>query len=108
MRNLFLVLVCALLVSAQTRPAPTPAQGVANSLRGINRKVLDMAKDFPEELSAQKPYKDKATTVALFQKSVDDVTAALAGVPETQFAKTLAPWLSVIEHSGEHYGQLVV
>jgi hypothetical protein len=39
---------------------------------------------------------------------VDDSTAELTKIPAEHWGKSLAPWLSVIEHSGEHYGQLVV
>jgi hypothetical protein len=31
----------------------------------------------------------------------------LKGIPDDRFKETLAPWLSVIEHSAEHYGLLV-
>jgi hypothetical protein len=32
----------------------------------------------------------------------------LKAVPEEHFVKTLSPWIDVIEHAAEHYGQLVV
>ncbi|MBO0800977.1 MAG: hypothetical protein J2P31_19340, partial [Blastocatellia bacterium] len=43
-----------------------------------------------------------------FEKSIEEATSILKTVPEERFAKTLAPWMDVIEHSAEHYGQLVV
>jgi hypothetical protein len=49
----------------------------------------------------------KAAIVAAFQKSVDDAAASLKAIPPDQFTKTIEPYLSVIEHSGEHYGLLV-
>jgi len=55
-----------------------------------------------------KSYKDKAAIVAALQKALDDATAALKATPDDKFTKTLNPWLSVIQHSSEHYGQLVV
>lgn len=55
-----------------------------------------------------KAYKTKAEVVAALQKALDDATAALKATPEEKFTKTLNPWLSVIQHSSEHYGQLVV
>src|SRR5579863_3702695 len=55
-----------------------------------------------------KNYKTKAEIVALLEKSIHDANATLKTVPEERFAKTLDPWMSVIEHSAEHYGQLVV
>jgi len=54
-----------------------------------------------------KNYATKAETVAALRKSIDDATATLQAVPEERFAKTVQPWLSVIEHAAEHYGQLV-
>ncbi|HEX4593297.1 MAG TPA: DinB family protein [Bryobacteraceae bacterium] len=59
-----------------------------------------------DELDA-KNYETKAAIVALLQKSITDANATLKAVPEDSFAKNLNPWLSVIEHSGEHYGLLV-
>jgi DinB superfamily len=59
-----------------------------------------------DEIDA-KNYKTKAQVVALLQKSIADSTATLKSAPEDSFAKDLNPWLSVIEHSAEHYGLLV-
>jgi hypothetical protein len=59
-----------------------------------------------DELDA-KDYKTKAQVVALLQKSITDANATLKSVPDETFTKDLNPWLSVIEHSGEHYGLLV-
>jgi len=55
-----------------------------------------------------KDYKDKAASVALLQKSIADATATLKATPDERFTKTLSPWVAVIEHAGEHYGQLVI
>ena len=49
----------------------------------------------------------KAAIVAAYKKSMDDAIASLKAIPPEQFSKTLAPWLSVIEHDAEHYGQLI-
>ena len=59
-----------------------------------------------DEIDA-KDYKTKDQIVALLQKSIADANTTLKAVPEESFAKNLQPWLSVIEHSGEHYGLLV-
>ncbi len=112
----------------------------------INRKVLEMAKDFPadkydyrlkpemrsfgevlvhiasgnafaakagrgekvkwDELDP-KDYPAKADVVALFEKSIADADATLKGLPGDSFATSVEPWLSVTEHSAEHYGLLV-
>ncbi len=54
-----------------------------------------------------KNYPTKAEVVAALRKSIEDATASLNAVPEERFAKTVQPWLAVIEHAAEHYGQLV-
>jgi hypothetical protein len=59
-----------------------------------------------DELDA-KNYRTKADAVALLQKSITDSTGTLKTVPEERFAKTVEPWMGVIEHSAEHYGLLV-
>jgi hypothetical protein len=55
-----------------------------------------------------KGYATKAAAVALLEKTIADATATLKATPETRWAKDVEPWLDVIEHAGEHYGQLVV
>ena len=59
-----------------------------------------------DEMDA-KNYKGKDQIVALLQKSIGDANATLKSAPEDSFAKNLQPWLSVLEHSAEHYGLLV-
>ncbi len=54
-----------------------------------------------------KDYKTKDAIVALLDKSITDAAASLKAIPAEYFSKTLSPWLAVIEHEGEHYGQLV-
>jgi len=54
-----------------------------------------------------KNYPDKAAIVAGFKKAIADADASLKATPATRFAASPEPWLSVIEHSGEHYGLLV-
>ncbi len=55
-----------------------------------------------------KGYPTKAAAVALLEKTTADAKAALKATPEDRWSKTVQPWLAVIEHAGEHYGQLVV
>src|SRR5207302_8071820 len=138
-----------LLLAQAQKQAPTPAQSITGNFNSINQRVLEMAKDFPEDKYDYRPskevrsfgevilhimagntfaakvgrgehanwdaeevnpklYKGKTEIVAAFQKSVDDATASLKAIPAERFTKSLAPWVSVIEHAGEHYGQLVV
>jgi len=51
--------------------------------------------------------KTKAAIVAYIQKWNGEALTSLKAVPDAQFTKDLSPWLEVLEHSGEHYGQLV-
>src|SRR5580692_5905197 len=55
-----------------------------------------------------KGYATKAAMVALLEKTIADADATLKATPPDRFSKTVQPWLAVIEHAGEHYGQLVV
>jgi hypothetical protein len=51
-------------------------------------------------------YKSKADCVTLLKKSIDDANQALATNPEGP-NKNMQPFLSVLQHSSEHYGLLV-
>jgi hypothetical protein len=53
-----------------------------------------------------KNYPAKAAIVALMEKTIADSAATLKEFPEG-WQKSLEPFLSVIEHSAEHYGLLV-
>jgi uncharacterized damage-inducible protein DinB len=143
-------LTFALLVasaSAFAQAPSTPAKSFAASFEDVNRRLLDMAKDFPADKYGYRATKDvrsfreiivhvssgnayaakagrgekvnwdeidpkgyttKAAAVALLEKSIADATATLKATPGDRWAKTVQPWLAVIEHAGEHYGQLVV
>jgi DinB superfamily len=130
--------------------AQNPPRSTSDSVRGhfvsVNRRVLEMAKDFPEDnydfrlkpemrsfgavivhiasgnVYAAKAgrgenvnwdeldpnnYKTKAEAVALLEKSITDANATLKTLPDASFAKNVEPWLSVTEHTAEHYGLLV-
>ena len=54
-----------------------------------------------------KNYPDKAAIVDAFKRAIADADATLKATPATRFAASPQPWLSVIEHSAEHYGLLV-
>ena len=139
-----------LLLTVASTPALSQSEATAKSVReqfaDINRKILAMAKDFPEDkydfklkpemrtfgavivhiaggnvYAAKagkgekatwdeidpKGYKTKAQIVALMEKVVADSEATLKSLPDASFAKTIEPWISVTEHSAEHYGLLV-
>ncbi len=144
-RIAYLLLFVCSLVYAQ---APsTPAKSFTAQFEDLNRRLLDMAKDFPEAKYGYRATKDvrsfgeiivhvasgnayaakagrgekanwdeidpkgyttKAAIVGLLEKTIADANAALKATPEDRWAKTVQPWLAVIEHAGEHYGQLVV
>ncbi len=53
-----------------------------------------------------KNYKGKAAIVALLEQSIQDANASLKQNPEG-WQKSLDPFLSVLQHSSEHYGLLV-
>lgn len=130
---------------AQNSPRST-SDSVRGHFASVNRRVLEMAKDFPEDkydfrlkpemrsfgavivhiasgnvYAAKagrgenvnwdeldpKDYKTKAEVVALLEKSITDANATLKTLPDASFAKSVEPWLSVTEHSAEHYGLLV-
>jgi len=59
-----------------------------------------------DELDPQ-DYPNKSAIVALMEKSIADAQATLKSVPDAALSKSIEPWISVIEHSAEHYGLLV-
>ncbi|HEY4901586.1 MAG TPA: DinB family protein [Terriglobales bacterium] len=125
---------------------PGVAKQVRDNFIDVDRKILEMARDWPadnydyklrkemrsfgavlvhlasgnvyaakigrgekakwDELDLAK-YPDKAAVVALLEKSFADSETVLKGLPDASFAKSVEPWLSVMQHSGEHYGLLV-
>jgi hypothetical protein len=140
-----LLLAVPLLSIAQT--PSTPAKSFTAQFEDINRRLLAMAKDFPEDKYSYRATKDvrsfreiivhvasgnqyaakagrgekvkwdeidpkgytsKAAAVALLEKQIADANATLKALPPDRWAQTVQPWLAVIEHAGEHYGQLVV
>lgn len=139
------VLAASCFLAAQT--PSTPAKSFTAQFEDTNRRLLAMAKDFPEAKYGYRATKDvrsfgeiivhvssgnayaakagrgekaswdeidpkgyttKAAMVALLEKTIADANATLKATPEDRWAKTVQPWLAVIEHAGEHYGQLVV
>jgi len=54
-----------------------------------------------------KNYKTKEEVITLLERSISDANATLETLPDSSFAKSVEPWLSVTEHSAEHYGLLV-
>ena len=54
-----------------------------------------------------KDYANKDAVVALMEKSITEANATLKSVSNDALAKSIEPWLGVMEHSAEHYGLLV-
>lgn len=142
----FVATLGGVAVLGQQRTPPTTAQSIVGNFDSVNRRLLEMAKDFPadkyefratpevrsfrevivhvfsgdvyaakvgrgqqanwDEIDP-KGYRGKDDTVAAFQKAIDDSTAALKALPPERLSQSVNPWLAVIEHSAEHYGQLV-
>jgi hypothetical protein len=145
------ILLLALLVPVAVpvlaqNALPSTAKSVRGHFTSLNKRLLDMAEDFPEdkydfrlkpemrtfgavvvhvasgniyaakagrdenvnwdELNL-KDYKTKAAVVVLLKKSIADADATLKALPDDSFAKTIEPWIGVVEHSAEHYGLLV-
>ena len=69
--------------------------------KGENVKWDDLEQD-------PKKYTSKAQVVEALKASIAAADATLKSTPEAKFKETISPWLSIIEHAGEHYGQLVV
>jgi uncharacterized damage-inducible protein DinB len=74
---------------------------VAQSARGekADAKANELAKA---------EYATKAKIVAALKSSLAEATAQLKNGPVTPSAKLTDLWVSFTEHSGEHYGQMVV
>jgi hypothetical protein len=144
---LLLALLVRVAVPALAQNAlPSTAKSVRGHFTSLNKSLLDMAEDFPEDkydfrlkpemrtfgavvvhvasgnIYAAKAgrgenvnwdelnpedYKTKAAVVALLKKSIADADATLKALPDDSFAKTIEPWIGVVEHSAEHYGLLV-
>ncbi len=137
-----IMVLCSSAVFAQF---PTPQQGITRQFVGLNQKLIQAVKDFPEDKFDYRPgegirsfrevalhimqgniwaakvvkdstaqwadddysLKTKAQVVAAFEKTASEASEALKAQPAEAFSKTLAPWLAVLEHNAEHYGQLV-
>jgi uncharacterized damage-inducible protein DinB len=95
-----------------------PVQGVrtfADNLRHVafwNGYVARTARgekaDAKQNELPKAEYATKAKIVAALKTSLAEATALLKNGPVTPSAKLIDLWVSFTEHSGEHYGQMVV
>jgi hypothetical protein len=144
MRLASILAIASAQIFAQSQPA-TGAARLAGHFTDVNRRILEMAKDFPDDKYSfklkpemrsfgevivhvasgnvfaskagrgenvkwdetdAKNYPNKAAVVAFLEKTIADANAALKENPEGP-KKNMEPFLSVMEHSAEHYGLLV-
>jgi hypothetical protein len=144
MRLASILAIASAQIFAQSQPATTAAR-LAGHFTDVNRRILEMAKDFPEDKynfklkpekrsfgevivhvasgnvfaskagrgenvkwdeTDAKGYPNKTAVVAFLEKTIADANAALKENPEGP-KKNMEPFLSVLEHSAEHYGLLV-
>ena len=95
-----------------------PVQGVrtfADNLRHVafwNGYVAKTARgekaDTKQNELPKAQYASKAAIVKALKESLADATAQLKNGPATPTAKLTDLWVAFTEHSGEHYGQMVV
>ena len=115
------------------KPASSPSQAVLEQWNDIGRKIIAIAEDLPEDFTdpaqGQKPrypddpkrdnLKTKAEVVAFVKKCVQDGADLIKAKGDKGMSETVndgGPRLVRIsdlayglnEHTGEHYGQLVV
>lgn len=144
--GVLLILAASAIAPAQSN-TPTAAEALKGNFDYVNKKILEMAQDFPAQKydyklkpemrtfaavivhiasgniyaakagkgekvkwddQEQDPnkYKTRSDCVALLKKSIEDANAALKANPEGP-SKNMQPFLSVLQHSSEHYGLLV-
>ena len=65
-------------------------------------------KEQPDENPSRNTYKSKEQIVAYMKKSVEDGAATIQKIGDQGVSNDLGDWVGIIEHMGEHYGQLVV
>ena len=61
-----------------------------------------------DENPSREVYKTRARVVAYVKKCVEDGAAAIRHEGDEGVVAHIGNWIGIIEHSGEHYGQLVV
>ncbi len=61
----------------------------------------------PNELPRSQ-YKTKAQVTAVLKESFEEAVAALRAQSDDQVMQSLVMWTEFLEHTGEHYGQLVM
>ncbi|MDP8981545.1 MAG: DinB family protein [Acidobacteriota bacterium] len=149
---LAITIATALAAAGQDAPKtpPTPVQVMQRQYDDVNRRLLAMAEDFPEDKYDFKPapdvrtfaeqilhategnfytakaakaargekvewadpsrekYKTKAQVVAWVKESIAEINGVLKVQTDAQIIQRLGLWAGLLEHAGEHYGQLVV
>ena len=83
----FVLLILPVAAFAQTTPTAPPSTAayntaILNTWKGVHAKLLDMAKDFPEEKYGWKPHPDSRTVLEEFRHvtiGLEMTTALLGG-----------------------------
>ena len=144
MKRVFLFVAIAALITAGAvsaqgqpqQPPPTWDQVALRSFNGVYDKLIEMAKDFPEDKFDYKPHPDSRSFIEELQHSLGAIQSGVARlkgaqpdpaaskirdraalVAALQAAKTeyATLWekekspgiIRITEHAGEHYGKLV-
>jgi hypothetical protein len=80
----------------------------AASMYYATNPALGKPVDKIDENPSRDTYKTKAQVVAFVKKCVEDGAAAIQQGGDAGVIKHIGDWTGIVEHSGEHYGQLVV
>lgn len=109
-----LVLITACAVAQEQHHPPVPSKSITANFEDINRKILDMAKDFAEDKYAYRFTKDmRSFGDVIVHITSGNIFGAKAGRGENVKWEELdlkeykGKSAIVAVHAGEHYGQLV-
>jgi uncharacterized damage-inducible protein DinB len=119
MRGYFTVVNTKILTMAKDFPADKYSFRLKPEMRSYGEVLVHVASGIVYAAKAgrgekvnwdelnPKDYATKEAVVALMEKSIAEANATLKSVSNDALAKSIEPWLGVMEHSAEHYGLLV-
>ena len=119
MRGYFAVVNAKILTMAKDFPADKYSFRLKPEMRSYGEVLVHVASGIVYAAKAgrgekvnwdelnPKDYLAKAAVVALLEKSIAEANATLKSLSNDALAKSIEPWLGVMEHSAEHYGLLV-
>ena len=88
--------------------SPTTCGTSPSGIRYVSKTVKGEKVDPKINELPKAEYPTKAAIVKALKSSLDEATDLLKKSPPAPSAKVSDLWVAFIEHSGEHYGQLVV